>query len=101
MAIKFKITPGRIAEVCNITEYLLISNGHRDTIIRVLPRFIVENDAYIVNVKVDGEGDIEAFENINAAFGKLAAVTPKRLDKLAGEFAEAGKNIVNPPNAEA
>jgi len=102
MAIKFKITPGRIAEACNITEYLLISNGHRETVIRVLPRFVLdEEEKYIVEVKVDSDGDVTSYEGLTKAFGRMSSVTPKRLDKLAEEFAEAVKDIVNPQNAGA
>lgn len=102
MAIKFNITPGRIAESCNITEYLLISNGHKETIIRVLPRFVLGDDGkYIVEVKVDDEGDIISHEGLNKAFVRMSAVTPKRLDKLTAEFDKAVKEIVNPQNAGA
>jgi len=102
MAIKFKITPGRIAEACSITEYLLINNGHRETVIRVLPRFVLDDEGkYIVTVNVDSDGDITSYDGLAQSFSRMSNVTPKRLDKLAGEFAEAVKDIVNPPNAGA
>lgn len=100
--IKFKITGERFAESCNITEYLLVQNGNKDIIIRIAPRFILDGDGkYIVKVNTDSDGDIETYEGLDKALIKLSAVTPKRLDKLVGEFQEAARNIVNPPSAEA
>ena len=102
MAIKFKITPERIAEACNITEYLLLSAGSKEAALRVAPRFgLNDNGEYIVKVNIDDDGDIQSFDELRAAFGKLASVTPKRMEKLAAEFTEAVKQIVNPQNAEA
>lgn len=99
MAIKFKITGARVAEACNIAEYLLINSGNKETIIRIAPRFIVDdNGEYIVKVKLDNEGDIEGFEGVSEAFTKMAMVTPKRLDKLVKDFQEGANQIVNPPS---
>lgn len=100
--IKFKVTPDRFAEACNVIEYLNASAKARDTIIRIAPRFIVdEQGEYIVKVKLDGDGDIESFDGLDDAFAKMAAITPRRLEKLVSEFSEAARAIVNPPNAGA
>jgi hypothetical protein len=97
--IKFLITPERFAEACNVIEYLNASAKNRDTIVRIAPRFILGDDGeYIVKVTHDEDGDIEAFDGTDEAFMKLAAITPKRLEKLVGEFSEAARAIVNPPN---
>lgn len=98
--VKFVITGERIANVCSIMEYLLLSVGHVPTVARLSPRFIVGDDGqYIVNIITDADGDIERIENEPEALQKMSAVTPKRLEKLAPEFMEAVKNIINPPNA--
>lgn len=100
--IKFKITGERFAEACNITEYLLISAGNKDVVIRIAPRFILNDEGqYIVKVNTDSDGDIQSYENIGEALVKISAVTPKRLDKLVDDFQEAVKQIVNPPSAGA
>lgn len=100
--IKFKITGERFAEACNITEYLLVSAGNKDIVIRIAPRFILGDDGnYIVKVHTDSDGDIESYENISDALIKISAVTPKRLDKLVADFQEAIKQIVNPQSAGA
>lgn len=100
--IKFRITPDRIAEACNIAEYIMIQGGHKDTIIRIAPRFVLDDEGkYIVDIVTDEEGDITDFKGINEAFMKMAGVTPKRMDKLVTEFREAVANLVNPPSAGA
>lgn len=97
MAIKFKISGSRIAEACSVAEYLLLSSGSKDLVIRIAPRFVIdEAGKYVVTVNIDEDGDIQSFDGMEEAFGMLAKVTPKRLEKLAGEFAEAVKNIINP-----
>ncbi len=96
--IKFLITPDRFAEACNVIEYLNASAKIRDTIIRIAPRFVVDtNGDYIVKVTLDDDGDIERYDGLEEAFGKMAAITPKRLEKLVDEFSEAARAIVNPP----
>lgn len=98
--VKFKITPERFAEACNIIEYLNAQNKVKETIIRICPRFVVGEDGeYIVTANLDSDGDIESFDNLPAAFEKMAAITPKRLEKLVDEFAEAAQGIVNPTSA--
>ncbi len=95
--IKFRITPSRFAEACNIIEYLAATNKHRDTIIRIAPRFILdENGEYIVKVNLDDDGDITSYEHVSDALLRMTAVTPKRLEKLVDEFGEAARAIVNP-----
>ncbi len=98
--IKFRITPDRMAESCSIMDYLLVQSGNAEVIVRIAPRFIV-NDAgeYVVKIVTDNDGDITELQNIQDAFAKMTGVTPKRLEKLIPEFMEAVKNIVNPPNA--
>ena len=97
--VKFKINPARFAEACNLIEYLGASNRSREIIIRIAPRFIVDNDDnYIVKVNLDVDSDIEGFENFPEAFEQMAKVTPKRLEKLVNEFMEAAKAIVDPPS---
>lgn len=96
--IKFKVTPDRFAEACNVIEYLNASAKNKDTIIRIAPRFIVEKDEYIVKVTHDEDGDIENYEGLDEALLKMLAITPKRLEKLIDEFSEAAKGIVNPPS---
>ena len=101
--IKFKITPVRFAEACNILEYLTATSDapNRQTLIRIAPRFILNGDGeYLVKVILDEDGDIKEFENMNEAFLKMSGVTPKRLEKLINEFTEAAKAIVNPQNGE-
>jgi hypothetical protein len=96
--IKFKITPDRFAEACNVIEYLNASARVRDTIVRIAPRFIVDDAGeYIVKVNLDEEGDIASFEGYEPAFLKMAAITPRRLEKLVGEFSEAARAIISPP----
>jgi len=100
--VKFKITPERFAEACNIIEYLNAQNKVKETILRIAPRFVLNGDGdYIVAVQYDEDGDITGFEGMDKAFAVMAGVTPKRLEKLVDEFAEAARNIVNPPNAGA
>jgi hypothetical protein len=97
--IKFKVTPARFAEACNVIEYQNASAKSRETIIRIAPRFVVDKDGeYIVKVTLDEDGDIEKFDGLDEAFMKMAAITPKRLEKLVDEFCEAAKGIVNPPS---
>lgn len=96
--IKFKVTPDRFAEACNVIEYLNASAKIHDTIIRIAPRFIVNAEGeYLVTVRLDDDGDIAAFEGLDEAFAKMAAITPKRLERLIDEFSEAARAIVNPP----
>lgn len=96
--VKFKFTPMRFAEACNILEYQMIIAGHRGTAMRIAHRFILNDGGeYIVTVKLDEEGDVEGYENVTEAMQRLGAVTPKRFDKLLDEMVEAAKSIVNPP----
>jgi len=98
--IKFRVTGQRIAEPCSIMDYMLLSVGHIGTVARLSPRFVVDEQGnYIVNIITDADGDIEKIENEPQALLRMSAVTPKRLEKLAPEFMEAVKNIVNPPSA--
>lgn len=98
--IKFVVTPARFAEACNVIEYINASAKNRDTAVRILPRFVVDgSDEYIVKVNLDADGDITGFEGLDEAFVKMAAITPKRLEKLIDELCEAAQSIVNPPNA--
>lgn len=96
--LKFKVTPERFAEACNILEYLAIQRSNRDVALRVLPRFLLNgDDDYIVTIVLDDDGDIERIENADAALLKMAAITPKRSEKLIDQLMEAANNIVNPP----
>ena len=95
--IKFKITPERFAESCSILEYLGTTAKNPETIIRVAPRFILdEKSEYVVVVNLDEDGDIKDFEHVGEALIMMSKVTPKRLEKLIEEFSEAAKAIVNP-----
>lgn len=97
--LKFKITPDRFAEACNIIEYLAVSRGNTDTAGAIAHRFLLDKDGeYVVRVKLDEDGDIAGLENDREAFVMMSALTPKRLEKLASELTEAAKAIVNPPN---
>ena len=97
MAVKFKITGARIAEVCSIAEYLLLQAGNTEMIIRLAPRFVLgDDDKYIVTANIDNDGDIVGFEGMSDAFMKMSQVTPSRLQKLSKDFSEAVKNIINP-----
>lgn len=96
--IKFKITPARFAEACNILDYLNASAGSVESVIRIAHRFVVDAEGeYIVKVVLDEDGDITTFENVEVALTEMTKVTPKRLEKLTKEFTEAAKAIVNPP----
>lgn len=98
--LKFKVTPERFTEVASILEYIAITQVNRDVALKLLPRFLLNDEGeYMVTVTLDDDGDITNMENINEAFMKMSAITPKRLEKLAQELAEAAKAIVNPPNA--
>ena len=100
--VKFKITPERFSEACSILQYLGVMNGNAGVVVAIAPRFIVdEQDNYIVKVTLDEEGDIENLENMDQALTSLALVTPKRLEKLIDEFAEAANSIVNPTRPKA
>lgn len=80
-------------------DFILMQAGNVETIVRVAPRFIInESGAYIVEVELDEDGDIKELRNITDAFVKFAAVTPKRLEKLVEQFMEASKTIVSPTN---
>jgi hypothetical protein len=97
--IKFKITPSRFAEACNIIEYMNVQAGILETIVRIAPRFILdEAGEYLVKVNLDADGDIESLENIPQALAIMAGASPKRLEKLRMEFMEAAKAIVGPPS---
>ena len=97
MAIKFKISGARIAEACSVAEYLVLASGNKELVIRIAPRFVVdEAGEYVVKVNIDEDGDITSFDQMDKAFTLMSKVTPKRLEKLTGEFAEAVKQIVNP-----
>jgi hypothetical protein len=96
--IKFKITAERFAEACNVIEYLNASASIKETAVRILPRFIVDGDEqYIVKVTLDEDGDIASLDGYQEAFSQLAAITPKRLERLIKELSEAARAIVNPP----
>lgn len=96
--IKFKVTSERFAEACNVIEYLNASARIPDTIVRIAPRFITNAEGeYLVKVNLDEDGDIASYEGMDAAFMQMAAITPKRLEKLIKELSEAARAIVNPP----
>lgn len=97
--IKFKITPARVAEACDILQYLGLQAGDQKTALQVLPRFLLGEDGeYLVKIVYDADGDIEKIENIKEAFLMLTAITPKRSERLTIELMEAVKAIVNPPS---
>lgn len=78
-------------------EYLAALAGDSAAVIKVLPRFVVdEKGEYIIGVVMDEDGDITEYVNVEAAVRKVFNITPKRLDKLKKEFQEAAKQIVNP-----
>lgn len=97
--IKIKITSDRFAEATSVVEYLSLTAKNRNLAVRLIPRFVLDdNDEYIVKVNLDQDGDIQSFDNMAEALGKLTAVTPKRLEKLIDELMEAAVNVVNPTN---
>lgn len=99
--IKFKITPERFTEACNILQYLAVTNNDLRTAIQIAPRFVVnEKDEYLVKVILDEDGDIKDLENVGEALLLMTQVTPKRLEKLHVQLMEAAKAIVNPQSAE-
>lgn len=96
--IKFNITSERFAEACSILDYLGVTNGSKDAIVRIAHRFVTGKDGeFIVKVVYDEDGDIERFENTEIALLLLKQVTPKRLERLINEFSEAARQIVDPP----
>lgn len=100
--IKFLITPERFAEACNVIEYVNTQAETKETIVRIAPRFMVNADGeYLVKVNLDDDGDITSYEGYDKAFMSMAAITPKRLERLIVEFSEAARAIVNPPNGKA
>jgi len=95
--VKVKITSKRFEEACNVYEYLAALSGDSSTVIRILPRFVTDdNGDYLVSIVHDDDGDIAEYQNIEAAVKKVFSLTPKRMEKLKLEFIEAAKNIVNP-----
>src|SRR5574343_737969 len=95
--VKFKITPSRFAEACNIYEYLAAGNADVKVITSIAPRFIVNADGeYLVEVVHDEEGYISEYKNNADAIKQMFQITPARLKKLAKEFSEAANQIVNP-----
>jgi hypothetical protein len=98
--VKFKITPTRFAEACNVYEYLACLNGDSGTVVKIMPRFVVDaDDNYIIGVSHDEEGDIAEYTNVEPAVKAVFSITPKRLDKLKKEFSAAAREIVNPTSA--
>ncbi len=99
--IRFKITADRFAEATTVLEYLAVCNASLETIMRVAPRFVVdEHDQYIVSVVLDEDGDIKSFKDVSVAMLVMSKITPKRFkEKLAQQFTEAAKAIVDPPKA--
>jgi hypothetical protein len=98
---KFNITPQRVAEACNIIEYINLTLKDRGTVMSIAPRFVVdENGEYSMTIKHDEDGDIESMEGYAVALVAMAQTTPKRLEKLINEFCEAARAIVNPPKGE-
>jgi hypothetical protein len=96
--VNFKITPERVAEACNIIEYINLTLKDKGTVISVAPRFVVKDDGeYSMTVKYDKDGGIEAFESYASTLMLMSSVTPKRLEKLIDEFSEAARAIINPP----
>lgn len=97
--LKFKITPERFSEACGIIEYIGVSNGNKEMAIRVAPRFLLDDKGeYVVQVKLDDDGDIASLDGGTEALLQMSVVTPKRLERLSNELVEAAKAIVNPPN---
>ena len=90
--IKFRITPERFAEACSILDYLSIAAGSQRVAISIAPRFVVDKDGeYVMQVKLDADGDIESFEGAQEALMQMSKVTPKRLEKLLPQFTEAAR----------
>lgn len=97
--VRLKISPDRFATACNVYEYLAMQTGDKNTAIKLLPRFVVdESGEYIIQVEHDEEGDIKDYVNIEPAVKQLFQVTPKRNEKLAKELQEAARQMVNPTN---
>lgn len=98
MSVKIKISSDRFEKACNIYEYLAILSGDKNTSIKVLPRFVYDENAgdYIMGITHDEDGDIQEYTNTEAAVKSLFGVTPKRIEKIAKELQEAAKQIVNP-----
>jgi hypothetical protein len=96
--VNFKITPERVAEACNIIEYINLTLKDKGTVMMVAPRFVLKNDGeYSMSVKYNEDGDIDAFEGYADTLMLMSSITPKRLEKLIDEFSEAARAIVNPP----
>lgn len=95
--IRFKISADRMAEACNILEYLALTGGSIETSIRVAPRFMLgDSEEYIVKIVLDEDGDIASMDGLSDAFARMSAVTPKRLEKLGKELTEAAKALISP-----
>lgn len=87
-----------MAEVCGIIEYLNLSAADKETVIRVAPRFVVNDKGeYMVQPIYDADGDIEKLEFFDETLVAMRQVTPKRLEKLTKELSEAARAVVNPP----
>lgn len=97
--LKFKISSERLAEACNTIEYLNIMAGLKDTAMRTIHLFLLdEKGEYVVKIVLDEDGDVAEKQNTAKAITMLTALTPKRLEKLTTELMEAAKAVVNPPN---
>jgi predicted GTPase len=96
---KFKITPERVRDTCNLVEYINLTVKDFRTVTIVSPRFITKPDGeYYMTFTYDEDGDIKTSEGYTEALRAMSDVTLKRLEKLTHEFSEAAKGIVNPPN---
>lgn len=98
--LKFKVSSERLVEAVSILDYIALQSGSRDAALRLLPRFLLDKaGGYAVGVVLDGDGDIQSFENHKEAFLQMTVITPKRSEQLIDQVLEAVKNIVNPPSA--
>jgi hypothetical protein len=98
MAVKFKFAAERLASVCTIPEYIGALNGNLASIVRILPKMVVNgNGNYVVVAKYDDDGDIIGYEHMERAQEMLNTMTPERLAKLSKDLAKALGEVVNPP----
>jgi len=97
--VKFKITPERFATACSALQYMGVKSEQENIMINTLPRFMVDDKGeYIIKVKIDEDGDVEAVEDADMTLDALTKITPKRLETLYQELREAANGIVKKVN---
>lgn len=95
--IKFKITPERLAIAATVPEYMGVVSGNVFYCMTLLPKLAVDKEGnYIVEITLDGDGDILDLKNLDVAKVLMNKITPKRMESLIPQLKEAVKNIVDP-----